>query len=145
VLDLAARLPADPPVACMKAAETLIDEAEAWWMAVSNSDSAAKLLKENRDRILRTQIGELLDILLTWFRDLAIAGEEGAETLLINADRAAELRRAAAQSPDCAAAAGAVTEAKIALRGNANLRLTAEVMLIRLRQALTAGSPAPTY
>ncbi len=145
VLDLAARLPAEPPVACLKAAEALIEAAEAWWLATSESDLAGKLLKENRDRILRTQIGELLDILLTWFRDLAIAGEEGAETLLINADRVPELRRAAAESPDCAAAAAAVTEARNALRGNANLRLTVEVMLTGLRQALTAGSPAPTY
>jgi DNA polymerase-3 subunit delta' len=144
VLDLVARLPAEPPVACMKAAEACIEAGEAWWLATSDSDSAAKLLKANRDRILRTEIGELLDVVLTWFRDVAIAGEPDVDGLLINVDRAPELRRAAATAPDCASAAAAVTEAQTALRGNANLRLTVEVMLVRLRQALTAGSPAST-
>ena len=137
VLDLAARLPAEPPVACMKAAETFIEAAEAWWLATSDSESAGKLLKASHDRIVRTQVGELLDILLTWFRDLAIAGEPDAEALLINADRAPELRRGAVNAPDCAAAAGAITETRQALRGNSNLRLTVEVMLLRLRRALT--------
>jgi hypothetical protein len=129
----------------MKAAEVLIDDAEAWWLATSESDTARELLKKNRDRVLRTQIGELLDVVLTWFRDLSIAGEEGAEALLINADRVAELKRAAERGPDCAAAGAAVSQAKEALRGNANLRLTVEVMLIRVRRALTAAVPEPAF
>jgi DNA polymerase-3 subunit delta' len=145
LLDRVARLPSQPPVVCMKAAEALIDDAEAWWLATSESDTARELLKKNRDRVLRTQIGELLDVVLTWFRDLSIAGEEGAEALLINADRVAELKRAAERGPDCAAAGAAVSQAKEALRGNANLRLTVEVMLIRVRRALTAAVPEPAF
>jgi len=145
LLDRVARLASQPPLVCMKAAEMLIDDAEAWWNATAAGSFSAKLFRENRDRVLRTQIGELLDILLTWFRDLSIAGEEGAEGLLINADRIAELKRGAERAPDCAAAGAAVSQAKEALRGNANLRLTVEVMLIRVRRALTAAVPEPAH
>jgi DNA polymerase-3 subunit delta' len=146
ILGLVARLPEQPPIACMKAAETLIDSAEAWWNATTEGDFSAELLKKNRDRVLRTQIGELLDILLTWLRDLAIAGEAGAEALFINADRAAELKAAADRAPRRASAEAAVSvrEAKESLRGNANLRLSVEVMLVQIRQALTA-SAAPVH
>ncbi|MBM3472644.1 MAG: AAA family ATPase [Armatimonadetes bacterium] len=145
LLDRVARLPDQPPLVCMRAAEILIDDAEAWWLATSEGHTARELLKRNRDRVLRTQVGELLDLLVTWFRDLSIAGEEGAEGLLINADRIAELKRAAGRAPNCAAAGAAVSQAKEALRGNANLRLTVEVMLIRVRRALTAAVPGPAF
>jgi len=145
LLDLAARLPAQPMVGCMKAAETLIDSAEAWWNATTQGKYSAQLLKENRDRVLRTQIGDLLDILLTWFRDLSIAGQEGSGGLLINADRAPQLEQLAAQAPAGAPAraAAAIRQAKESLSGNANLRLAVEVMLIDIWQALATTSPTP--
>jgi DNA polymerase III subunit delta' len=141
VLDLAAGLPARPPVYCLKAAETLIDATERWWLATADSEQAKRVLKDHRDRVLRTRIGDLLDILLTWFRDVSLARDGGADDLLINADRAERLRQAGASVPATGPgeAAAAVRRARESIVGNANLRLAVEVMLAEIRQALSPG------
>lgn len=139
LIGLVLELPQQPQVFCLKAAEQLTNCAEAWWKATTEGRFSDALLKQNRDRVLRTQMVELLDLLLTWFRDLAIAGDRNSAPLLINADHTDDLIRQASTAPNCLAAAAAVREAKEALHGNANLRLTVEVMLIRIHQALTAG------
>jgi len=141
LLDLVCHLADQPLIGCLKGAETLIDTAESWWNATSEGESTQKLIKGNRDRVLRTQIGELFDILLTWFRDLAVARDEGNEALLINADRAAQVRRLAQSTSDRASAraSAAIRQAGTALRGNANLRLTIEVMLIDIWRALATA------
>ncbi len=140
ILDIAVGLKQRPMVACMKAAETLVGSAEDWWRATATGDFAEKVLKANRDRVLRTQIGQLLDVLLTWFRDLSIAGQEGTDSLLINADRSDQLKSIAATIDKTAPAraARAIREAKQALGGNANLRMTVEVMLTNIWMALAA-------
>ncbi len=138
LLDLIADLPTKPMVYTLKAAELLLDAAERWWLATSESEHAAKALKDHRDRVLRTKIGELFDILLTWFRDLSLAREEGTEELLVNADRVEQLRAAArGLSPNGAGqASAAIRRAKESIAGNANLRLSVEVMLADVWQAL---------
>jgi hypothetical protein len=79
-------------------------------------------------------------VLLTWFRDLSIAGQDDTDSLLINADRSDQLKQIAASldrnAP--ARAAKAIRVAKEALGGNANLRMTVEVMLTDIWQALAA-------
>ena len=142
ILDLAAQLPTRPMLTCMKSAESLIDAAESWWLATAEGDYAQKVLKANRDRVLRTQIGELLDILLTWYRDLAVAGDGDSHGLLTNADRAEQLTGIARALPKeaPALAAGAIRRAKQSLGGNANLRMTVEVMLTDIWQAVVPVS-----
>jgi len=141
LLDLTADLPTKPMVYCLRAAETLVDATERWWLATSESDQATRALKEHRDRVLRTKIGDLLDILVTWFRDLSLAREEGTGDLLINADRTEQLQAAAARVPVSgpSEASAAVRRARESIAGNANLRLTVEVMLAEVWQALQAG------
>jgi len=131
----------EPMVGCLRAAETLIEASEAWWTATTEGGFSEKLFRENRDRVLRTQISELLDILLTWFRDLAVAREADSSPPLINADRATQLRRLAQGISDRAPAraAAAIRRTKDALRGNANLRLTVEVMLLDIWRALATA------
>jgi hypothetical protein len=77
-------------------------------------------------------------MLLTWLRDLTIAGDAGNHALLINADRASDLQRIAqglsADAPT--AAARAIREAQENIAGNAQLRMAVEVMLIKIRRAL---------
>jgi len=138
LLDLAAGLRSRPMVGCLQAAETLTSAAEDWWHATTEGGLSEELLKKNRDRVLRTKIGELLDILLTWFRDLSLAREGAPDKLWINADRADQLRAAAQGLPPDGPhrAQAAIRSAKESLSGNANLRLTVEVMLTQLWQAM---------
>lgn len=144
LLDLTAELPSQPMVYCLKAAETITGAAEDWWRATTEGELSEELLKKNRDRVLRTKIGELLDILLTWFRDLSLAREGAPGALWINADRAAELATAARDAPADAPreAQRAIREAKESLSGNANLRLTVEVMLTRIWRAMESAQSA---
>ena len=138
LLDLVADLPTQPMVYTLRAAERLIDATERWWLATSESENAARVLKDHRDRVLRTKIGELLDIMLTWLRDLSLARENGTEDLLINADRVAQLKAVAAglSADGPGRASAAIRQAKESLAGNANLRLAVEVMLAEVWQAL---------
>jgi DNA polymerase-3 subunit delta' len=144
LLDLTAELPSRPMVYCLKAAETITGAAEDWWRATTEGDLSEDLLKKNRDRVLRTKIGELLDILLTWFRDLSLAREGAPGALWINADRADDLTAAARHVVPAAPgeAQRAIREAKESLSGNANLRLTVEVMLTRIWRAMASAQSA---
>ena len=67
-----------------------------------------------------------------------IAGDAANHALLINTDRASDLRRIAqglsADAP--AAAAKAIREAQENIAGNAQLRMAVEVMLIQIWQAV---------
>jgi hypothetical protein len=131
-------------VYCLKAAETITSAAEDWWRATTEGELSDDLLKKNRDRVLRTKIGELLDILLTWFRDLSLAREGAPGALWINTDRAEQLTATARDAPAHAPreAQAAIRQAKESLPGNANLRLTVEVMLTRVWRAMASGQSA---
>lgn len=144
LLDLTAELPSQPMLYCLKAAETITSAAEDWWRATTEGELSDELLKKNRDRVLRTKIGELLDILLTWFRDLSLAREGAPDALWINADRTEQLAAAAGDAPADAPreAQRAIREAKESLAGNANLRLTVEVMLTRVWRAMASAQSA---
>ena len=134
LLEMTASLPQRQPGEAMVLGETLLTFAEHWWLATEEGDVAEKLLKGNRDRVLRTKMNDLLDVIVTWFRDLALISSGGEERLLINADRVVQLRKAAPayNATRCGAVCEEIAAVKTQLRGNANLRLAAEITMLKL-------------
>jgi len=143
LLRLAAQLPSAPPVGCLKLAEALQEAAEKWWGATVEGEDAAKLLAQARDRVLRTTMAPVLDVLQTWYRDLALGPATTDPSLLANADhREALCETARVTSPASARQACAeIAATRQALAGNANLTLSLEVLVARL-MSLSAPAPA---
>jgi DNA polymerase-3 subunit delta' len=135
VLELASSLPSLELIAALPCAERLIDAAERWWIAMAGEELGAEALRRHRDRVLRAQVGELLSVLLAWFRDVALVCASPRAAELVNADWAEQLRRAAERCRPAAAhdACQAIADTRRFIQvGNANLRLALEVMLIKL-------------
>jgi DNA polymerase-3 subunit delta' len=134
LLDMAAETAQAPLVQCLPFGERLMDLAEAWWKATEDSDLADRLLRRNRDRVLRTKMSELLDVLQTWYRDLALLGAGSHSELIINADRRAQLAELAPQyhSAGLSWASQVIEDIRRELAGNANLRLACEVLMLKL-------------
>lgn len=137
LLNLAASLPGRQWVEGMAVGEKLLEAAENWWLATEDPELAEKALRASRDRVLRTRMSDVLDVLATWFRDLALLTAGGDPGLVINADRLTELQglsklRNAAR---CRRACEDIETTRRELRGNANLRLAAEVLAFKLISA----------
>ncbi len=90
----------------------------------------------------REGLGEALDLLLPWCRDLLVTAVLGHPGLAVNRDRADALAAAAGRFTveALAGAVAAVAAARAALETNANPRLTCEVLLFRLRDLLIPAS-----
>ncbi|HEV8662356.1 MAG TPA: DNA polymerase III subunit delta' [Candidatus Methylomirabilis sp.] len=90
----------------------------------------------------REDLGEALELLLTWCRDLVVTAVLGHPRLVVNRDRADALAGAAGRFRVGALtkSVAAVGAAREALEANANPRLTCEALLFRLRDLLV---PAP--
>jgi DNA polymerase-3 subunit delta' len=90
----------------------------------------------------KDELEQWLDLALLWFRDLAVWRAARDPALLANADREADVARAAGgTSPQRAAAAvDAIGQAREALRRNVNPRLVLETLFTRL--AAGAARPA---
>jgi DNA polymerase-3 subunit delta' len=134
LLDLAASLAGRDWFEGMAVGEKLLEAAEDWWLATESEDFAEKALKASRDRILRTKMNEILDVLLSWFRDLALLTAGGDQSLVVNADRLEQLSSLAEgrQASKCRRACEDIEHSRRQLRGNANLRLAVEVLAFRL-------------
>jgi DNA polymerase-3 subunit delta' len=135
VLQTASSLPSLELVQALPYAEQLIEAAEQWWLTVAGEELGAEALRRQRDRVLRAQVGELLGVLLSWFRDVALACARPDARELVNADWAEQLRVAAERCDPMAAhiACRTIGETRRFIQtGNANLRLALEVMFIKL-------------
>ena len=117
-------------------AENLAAATERWWRAEHPDDTGERMLKAGRDRVLRTQLRALLEVLESWFRDLMVGG--GGR--LINPDYREELLYAARRYPPQAAveACRVLGEFRKDLAQNVNLRLGLEALWVRL-MALRTG------
>lgn len=142
LLRLAESLPRRRPIEALALAEQMTALAEAWWIESVGEDIGQEALSRRRDQVLRTQVGELLDVLLSWFRDLALLTAAPQSEQVINLDHLPALRAsAAASSPGRAhASCSAIADTKRHLHvGNANLRLALENLMIQLVGAAAAG------
>jgi DNA polymerase-3 subunit delta' len=122
----------------MAVGEKLIGIAEDWWLATEDEDFAERALKASRDRVLRTRMNDVLDVLLSWFRDLLLIASEGSPGLVVNGDRLPAIQASAAgRNPArLRRACEDIQEIRRQLRGNANLRLACEVLAMKLIGAL---------
>ena len=137
LLDLCVSLPETPMLACLRRGEQLMEAAERWWTATVEGEVGERALKARRDRVLRTRMREVLDVLITWFRDLMVAHADPDSPHLINRDRREDLRRLAPgyQVEKCRRVCAYLEDMKAHLRQNANLRLATEVVALRLISA----------
>lgn len=125
-------------VECLRLGEQIVATAERWWLAMaSDKEVAEKALKRGRERVLRTVLPEVLDMLASWFRDLVLVGADPGAPQIINQDHRADLQH---QAPLYGPAAGRkvvlhIEELKRRLRQNANVRLAAEVLALRMLTA----------
>ncbi len=125
-------------VECLRLGEQIVGTVERWWQATAtDKEVAEKALKQARDRVLRTVFPEILDVLSSWFRDLALAGADPGAPQIINQDHLAELQhQAPLYSPAaCRKVVLHIEELRRQLRQNANVRLAAEVLALRMLTA----------
>jgi len=141
LLDLCVALPDLPTLACLQRGEQLMDAAERWWTITVEGEVGERALKARRDRVLRTRMREVLDVLISWFRDLIVAHADPDSPHLVNRDRREDLRRLAPlyQVERCRRVCAYLEDMKAQLRQNANLRLATEIMALRL---ISAGGRA---
>jgi hypothetical protein len=92
------------------------------------------MLKAGRDRVLRTQLRALLEVLESWFRDLMVVASKSETARLINPDYREELLYSARRYPPPAAVAACqiLADFRHDLSQNVNLRLGLEALWIRL-------------
>lgn len=125
-------------VECLRLGEQIVELVEEWWLATgADKDTAEKALKQARDRVLRTVFPDVLDVLSTWFRDLVLVGAAPEAPQVINQDHLPDLRhQAPLYSPAaCRKVVLHIEELKRQLRQNANVRLAAEVLALRMLTA----------
>lgn len=137
LLDLCVSFPDRPLIYSLRLAEKLLQLTEDWWLATADPEVADKALKASADRVLRTRLTEILNVLLSWHRDLALVYADPDSPLVINHDRRAELQRLAPhyRPESCQRVCDHLEELRAQLRQNANLRLATEVLAMRLLSA----------
>ncbi len=130
LLEMAASLTRREPWEALRLGENLAAAAEQWWRAEHPDEIGERMLKAGRDRVLRTQLRALLEVLESWFRDLMVAGRGR----LINPDYREEILYAARRYPPQAAveACRVLGEFRRDLAQNVNLRLGLEALWVRL-------------
>jgi DNA polymerase III subunit delta' len=131
LLDQLSQLPGRRPWEAMRQAEVLLDTVEAWWLAEQPDELGRQMLKAAHDRVARTKLKEILEIIESWFRDLLVANTDGE---LINVDYREQLCQAQRAYPPRAALAARreIESIRQDMENNANLRLALEVLFIRL-------------
>ena len=139
LLQLMAELPRYALYEGMRIAEALIELAGAWFTdsyepGSPEAEMAAALLKASRDQVLRTVMVQLLDMMLTWWRDIALLRGAPESAKVMNCDYLAELGEQAAiyDAGDCRRALRWIEESRGHFLGNANLRLAAELLMLKL-------------
>jgi DNA polymerase-3 subunit delta' len=145
LLEQLAGLPDRQPWEAMRQAEVLLDTVERWWLTEQPDELGQQLLKAGHDRVIRTKLKEILEVMEVWFRDLLVLDDPER---IINQDFAAELRYAAGVYGAEASlqARQELERTRGDMENNANLRLALEVLfirLLRLRHAAPLRS-APT-
>jgi len=139
LLDLLAALPTYQLYEGMRQAEVLLDLAGQWFLHSYESDTtsyktAEALMKKTQDYVLRTAMIQLLDQILSWWRDIILLMSVPGSNGVMNPDRIDRLRELAEiyDLQACRRALRWIDETRVHLRANANLRRTAELLMIKL-------------
>ena len=128
------RLPELEMVDCLRLGEKILEAAERWWLAIGDQAVAEKALKSGRDRVLRTVMPEILDLVGTWFRDLILLSADTNALQVVNRDFLPALQTLArSYSNDrCQKTVEYLEDLKAQLHQNANMRLASEMLALRL-------------
>ncbi len=139
LLDLLAALPTYQLYEGMRQAEVLLDLAGRWFLDsyephTASRQTAETLMKKTQDYVLRTAMLQLVDQILSWWRDITVLQSVRGSNGLMNPDRLNRLRELAGvyDLQACRRALRWIDETRIHLRANANLRCTAELLMIKL-------------
>lgn len=137
LLDLLAVLPGQPLVAALALGEELLGLSEAWWRAINEGEEAAEVLHKSGDRARRVAMADVLDLMASALRDVMLLCE-GGEGRVLNVDALEVLRGLAAGTSAARArrAAAAVQQVQRHIRGNANLKLACELLIVQVMQLL---------
>lgn len=141
LLELLVRLADEELIAALPLAEELIGLAERWWLALNaEAEAAEDVLRRSGDRVRRLALCQLLDLLASLLRDMILL-LAGADELILNKDATDTLRALAGRGSmeRLHRAAMAVNQAQRHLRGNANVRLACELLLLQVMQSYRAG------
>jgi len=139
LLDLLAALPTYQLYEGMRQAEVLLDLAGRWFLDSYEPDTTSRktaevLMKKTQDYVLRTAMIQLVDQILSWWRDISLLMSVPRSDGVMNPDRRQRLGELAAiyDVQACRRALRWTEEAHAYLRANANLRRTAELLMIKL-------------
>ncbi|MBC7287340.1 MAG: hypothetical protein H5T86_04695 [Armatimonadetes bacterium] len=143
LMHLLANLPREPNIACLAIGERLIELAEQWWLALNPGDEASSVLSRAADRVRRVALCGLLDLVACALRDVMVLCASAGGTV-VNSDVVDMLAALAAGTTQDRArrAALAVQHVQRHVRGNANIRLAAELLVLQLMQSLRPGRAA---
>lgn len=143
LIDLLAALPGEPLVAALALGEELIGLSEAWWRAINEGEEAAEVLQKSGDRARRVAMMDVLDLMASLLRDVMLLCGGGEERVL-NVDALDTLRGLAAGTSAGRArrAAAAVHQVQRHIRGNANLKLACELLIVQVMQLLRVRAVA---
>jgi len=102
--------------------------------ALKLSEELLNIAEEIKDKNtpLRTVVKPVLDILVTWYRDLLDLSVRGESAQLINFDLRDTLMAFTGDAARISSAINALVWARRALDGNANVQLVSDVTLVRL-------------
>ena len=139
LLDLLAALPTYQLYEGMRQAEVLLDLAGQWFLDSYEPDTTSRktaetLMKKTQDYVLRTAMIQLGDQILSWWRDITLLMSVPGSNGVMNPDRIDRLQELAAiyDVQACRRALRWIDETRVHLRANANLRCTAELLMIKL-------------
>ncbi len=139
LLDLLAALPTYQLYEGMRQAEVLLDLAGRWFLdsyepGTTSRKTAEALMKKTQDYVLRTAMIQLVDQILSWWRDITVLLSVPDSNGLMNPDRLEQLEELASvyDMQACRRALHWIDETRAHLRANANLRRTAELLVIKL-------------
>ncbi len=139
LLDLLAALPTYQLYEGMRQGEVLLDLAGQWFLDsyephTPSRETAEALMKRTRDYVLRTAMIQLVDQVLCWWRDITLLVSVSGSNGVMNPDRLEQLRELATiyDIQACRQALRWIDETRIHLQANANLRRTAELLMLKL-------------
>ncbi len=145
LLDLLAAVPTYQLYEGMRQAEVLLDLAGRWFLDSYEPDTTSRktaetLMKKTQDYVLRTAMIQLVDQILSWWRDITVLLSVPGSNGLMNPDHRDRLQELATiyDVQACRRALRWIDETRVHLRANANLRRTAELLIIKLISLLPA-------
>ncbi len=139
LLDLLAALPTYQLYEGMRQAEVLLDLAGRWFLDGYEPNTASRktaeaLMKRTPSYVQRTAMIQLVDQILSWWRDITLLMSVPHSDGVMNPDRLDRLWELAGiyDVQACRRALRWIDETRVHLRANANLRRTAELLMIKL-------------